>query len=170
MPEIPQEAVQAATEALAEYGTEPYGDLRLNAERAAAKAVCAAAPFLTPSGETPSGCGLASGRHAYAHYKDPGSLVFVAVCVSCHVINWADLAEQITAIRQEAAGEERARIVAQVRERLEEAAKVVLEHQWGHVSGTTHARHDWDSDCAVCRGDVAAILAVAWPVLVGRDG
>lgn len=46
MPEIPPQAFEAATEALADYETQPYRDLRLNSERAAAKAVCAAAPLV----------------------------------------------------------------------------------------------------------------------------
>ncbi|MEU6725531.1 hypothetical protein ABZ917_17630 [Nonomuraea wenchangensis] len=46
MPEIPTEAVQAAAEALADYETAPHGDVRLNSQRAAAKAVAAAAPIL----------------------------------------------------------------------------------------------------------------------------
>ncbi len=73
-------------------------------------------------------------------------------------------------IAEQACTEERAGIAAKVRERLDEAVKTVIEYQWGHVAGTVHTMHLWENECAVCRGDVAAILAVALPVLVGRDG
>lgn len=43
---VPDEAVEAARAVLAEYATEPYGDLRLNAERAVAKTLHAAAPLI----------------------------------------------------------------------------------------------------------------------------
>ncbi|MET8334394.1 hypothetical protein [Streptosporangium canum] len=46
MPDLLAEAVQAAAEALADYETEPHGDVRLNSQRAAAKAVAAAAPLI----------------------------------------------------------------------------------------------------------------------------
>jgi hypothetical protein len=44
--EPPQKALNAAATALDPFATEPYGDLRLNAHRAASLAVLAAAPHI----------------------------------------------------------------------------------------------------------------------------
>ncbi|MEV7805037.1 hypothetical protein AB0O28_19010 [Microbispora sp. NPDC088329] len=51
-------------------------------------------------------------------------------------------------------------------DQIELAVRAVLSHPWGSGPWTAHAVHQrYDSECAVCRGDVAAILAVAAPVI-----
>ncbi|MEU8279538.1 hypothetical protein ACFYOK_29520 [Microbispora bryophytorum] len=44
---------------------------------------------------------------------------------------------------------------------IEAAARAVLSHPWGSGPWTAHTEHKFDPDCAVCRGDVRAILTVA---------
>lgn len=53
---------------------------------------------------------------------------------------------------------------------LQPAVDAVLRHRWVDSRvHSAHERHNYDSSCAVCRGDVAAILAVAAPVIVAQE-
>lgn len=40
------------------------------------------------------------------------------------------------------------------------AVQAVLDHPWADWPRSAHADHTYDASCAVCRGDVAAILAM----------
>ena len=51
---------------------------------------------------------------------------------------------------------------------LTAAVEAVLSHQWGALAWSAHNRHKLDSECAVCREDVPAMLAVAAPVLLAE--
>lgn len=46
-----------------------------------------------------------------------------------------------------------------------EAVQAVLVHPWGGGPRSAHIDHDYDAECAVCRGDVKAVLTVAAPLL-----
>lgn len=63
------------------------------------------------------------------------------------------------------AAEERAHIA----DALQAATRAVLDHQWASAAWSAHSAHRYDAECAVCQGDVAAILAVAAPILVGQE-
>lgn len=41
------------------------------------------------------------------------------------------------------------------------AVDAVLDHQWGPLAWSAHRKHNFDSCCAVCSGDVTAVLDVA---------
>ncbi len=46
---------------------------------------------------------------------------------------------------------------------LQAAVRAVLDHPWGDGPRSAHRDHISDAECAVCRRDVAAVLAVALP-------
>ncbi|GIH70310.1 hypothetical protein [Sphaerimonospora thailandensis] len=48
-------------------------------------------------------------------------------------------------------------------DQIETAVRAVLSHPWGSGPWSAHAEHKYDIECAVCQGDVAAILTVAVP-------
>lgn len=49
---------------------------------------------------------------------------------------------------------------------LQVAVDAVLAHEWRPSSPrTAHQDHQYDAECAVCQGDVAAVLAVAAPLI-----
>ncbi|MGI5161420.1 hypothetical protein [Microbispora sp. CA-102843] len=48
---------------------------------------------------------------------------------------------------------------------IETAVRAVLGHTWGSGPWTAHSEHRYDAECAVCQGDVAAILALAAPLI-----
>ena len=50
---------------------------------------------------------------------------------------------------------------------VEAATHAVRAHEWSTGPWSAHARHSYDAECAVCQGDVEAILAVAAPILAG---
>jgi hypothetical protein len=45
------------------------------------------------------------------------------------------------------------------------AVDAVLDHQWGATTRSMHRNHDHHCDCAVCVGDVAAVVAVVLKVV-----
>lgn len=47
----------------------------------------------------------------------------------------------------------------------EAAVQAVLSHRWGAgtLPSDAHAEHNYYGGCAVCRGDVPAVLAIAAP-------
>lgn len=52
---------------------------------------------------------------------------------------------------------------------LDRAVRAVLDHRWGDWPKAAHAEHIRDSGCAVCQGEVAAVLAVAAPLIAGQE-
>lgn len=44
----------------------------------------------------------------------------------------------------------------------------LVSHAWAPHPRSAHREHNYDSACAICRGDVAAMLAVVAPVIAER--
>lgn len=53
-------------------------------------------------------------------------------------------------------------------EAVHAAAQAVLAHPWARHRRTAHQTHQYDYQCAICKGDVASILAVAAPILAAH--
>ncbi len=51
---------------------------------------------------------------------------------------------------------------------VQPAVRAVLAHPWAGHQRSAHDTHAYDSDCAVCQGDVARMLEVATPVLAAH--
>jgi hypothetical protein len=49
-----------------------------------------------------------------------------------------------------------------------EAVEALASHQWGSLPDSAHRGHQFDSSCAVCRGDTEAMAAVVLRVAEKR--
>ncbi len=51
---------------------------------------------------------------------------------------------------------------------IDAAVEAVSRHEWNpSAPWSSHAGHNYNASCAVCRGDIPAMIAVAAPVLLG---
>lgn len=50
-------------------------------------------------------------------------------------------------------------------ERLAMFGAALRGHQWGRLEWSAHSKHRFHMDCAICQGDVDAMVAVGAPLL-----
>jgi hypothetical protein len=48
---------------------------------------------------------------------------------------------------------------------VQAAARALVTHQWAGTPWSAHEAHQYDSGCAVCQGDVPAIVAAVAPFI-----